>query len=75
METTCCLINHVVSEFCANEDLHSLLCTLVCVSGRNGVKGKVELSDHTRTMFGNGYPLEFLQSLVTKGYGYLKDFL
>jgi hypothetical protein len=49
-------------------------CMLVCIPGRNGVKGKVELSDRTRTIFAKGYPLKISLSSITKGYGYLRDF-
>jgi hypothetical protein len=63
-----------VSGFWTDEDLAFTL-LLVCICGRIGVKGKVDLSDHTRSMFAKGYPLEISLSSVSKGNGYLKDFL
>ena len=52
----------------AEEDLALLLCMLVCIPGRNGVKGKVELSDPARTMFAKGYPLRISLTSLTKGH-------
>jgi hypothetical protein len=49
-----------------------LLCRLIYIPGRNGVKGKTALSDRTQTMFATEYPFENSLSSASKGYAYFE---
>ncbi len=51
-----------------------LLCRLIYIPGRNGVKGKTALSDRTQTMFATEYPFENSLSSASKGYAYFEGF-